>query len=88
MAEATTSLTTKAVVSTKIVKVINLVLTEEEAQALRTVCYFIGGDPQNSRRCHIDAIEKALRNVVGYDKSDISTINRSIWFNDEKVKAQ
>ena len=62
---------------------ITLVLSLEEATALRDIMYLIAGG-QQSRRRHVDVISSALRSILGYPKdafiSDVSATERVIHF--------
>ena len=61
-----------------------LTLTKEEAHTLQMVCNRIGGDPNTSRRGHMDSINKALGDVAVfggiYDNTEISKLYRNIFF--------
>jgi hypothetical protein len=60
---------------------VKLTLTREEAETLRAVCHRIAGDPQLSRRKHMDSINSALRNAgIESDTTDISRQREGIYF--------
>lgn len=64
-------------------KIVTVEMSEAEAQTLRIICGHIGGDPNNSRRKHIDALYRALSHagiLCDYD----SYPTGSIYFKDEE----
>lgn len=63
-----------------------LELSGKEAEAMRAVFQYVGGDPSLSRRAHIDKVEGALKIAgVPSDASDLRG-GRSIYFEDTKGK--
>ena len=71
---------TRAPVLTPIEKVV-LTMSLDEANTLRTILRFIGGDLRCSRRRHATALADAL-DVSGleYDTSDVESNRRAIYF--------
>lgn len=64
-------------------EVIQLQLTDEQAEALRTVLRFVGGCPETTRRGHTDAISSALDALgVRNHEEDIQRGARGIYFTD------
>ena len=62
---------------------VELTLSQEEAEALQTVCSKIGGDSSRSRRRHFDSIRGALCDLgIRYNGDDVNQTHRSIYFND------
>lgn len=64
-----------------------LCMSEEEASTLHTIFQFIGGNPDKSRRKHVDDMRKALRDIdVECDTSDIEDRTSAINFVTKPVK--
>lgn len=59
---------------------VELTLSQEEAETLRSIHARIGGDPECSRRKHMTAINKALSEIKVSSNWDDTT--GSVWFND------
>lgn len=60
---------------------VQLTLTQEEAETLRTICQRIGGSPEFTRRKHADSIKEALIDIgVDYVETDICPKSRAIYF--------
>lgn len=77
MATATLTTTPIEVTVTRHEGTVTLVLTKDEAKTLRAVTSKIGGEPDTSRRKHMNAIARALIKVgySGYDTSDMEPTN-------------
>lgn len=63
---------------------IQVEMTEREAETLRIVCAKVGSDPEKSRRKDTDALDKALREA-GVSRLSFANINchsGNIFFND------
>jgi hypothetical protein len=70
------------------VRHINLQLSQDEAQTMRTILNFVGGSPTESRRKHASAVTAALQSLgVIQNVDDVrgQAGDRGIYFNDLKT---
>lgn len=60
------------------VRLVTLTLTETEAQTLRTLCAYVGGDPKATQRGNMDAIKDALTNLGFVPEEEVVSDRRNV----------